>query len=103
MKNGTSVRCYISQNSIPFDESVFGQLLGRDGLNSGDGTGGGRGGTCPHNALRYLRVRVTLTLTLTLRHRVSSVLGFLWLDKPLCPPTKCLVAMKRMRTKQQDV
>ena len=22
------------------------------------------------------------------RHRVSSVLGFLWPDKPLCPPTQ---------------
>ena len=50
--------------------------------------GGPWGHVPPQNALRYLRVRVTLTLTLTLRHRVSSVLGFLWPDKPLCPPTQ---------------
>ena len=50
--------------------------------------GGAWGHVPPQNALRYLRVRVTLTLTLTLRHRVSSVLGFLWPDKPLCPPTQ---------------
>ena len=30
MKNGSSVRCYITKNPIPFDESVFGQLLGWD-------------------------------------------------------------------------
>ena len=64
--------------------------------------GGPWGHVPPQNALRYLRVRVTLTLTLTLRHRVSSVLGFLWPDKPLCPPTQQRLPSPMLRNNKRD-